>query len=58
MTRRATGRAGGKPDVTNSLPGDYDAADWRFLKPILEAYIVRRTGAGFHTKIIDLYFQA
>jgi len=36
----------GKPDVTITLPGDFDAADWRFLKPILEAYIDRLTGAG------------
>lgn len=34
----------GKPDVTITLPGDFDAADWRFLKPILEAYIARLTG--------------
>ncbi|HEY3657142.1 MAG TPA: DUF5343 domain-containing protein [Steroidobacteraceae bacterium] len=33
-----------KPDVTITLPGDFDAADWTFLKPILEAYIARLTG--------------
>jgi hypothetical protein len=33
-----------KPDVTISLPIDFDAADWTFLKPILEAYIARLTG--------------
>jgi hypothetical protein len=33
-----------KPDVTITLPSDFDAADWTFLKPILEAYIVRLTG--------------
>ena len=32
-----------KPDVTITLPGDFDAADWTFLKPILEAYIARLT---------------
>ena len=32
-----------KPDVTISLPIDFDAADWTFLKPILEAYIARLT---------------
>jgi hypothetical protein len=33
-----------KPDVTITLPSDFDAADWTFLKPILEAYIARLTG--------------
>lgn len=33
-----------KPDVTITLPKDFDAADWTFLKPILEAYIARLTG--------------
>jgi hypothetical protein len=33
-----------KPDVTITLPSDFDAADWKFLKPILEAYITRLTG--------------
>ena len=33
-----------KPDVTITLPSDFDAADWTFLKPILEAYITRLTG--------------
>jgi Family of unknown function (DUF5343) len=33
-----------KPDVTITLPSDFDAADWAFLKPILEAYIGRLTG--------------
>jgi hypothetical protein len=33
-----------KPDVTITLPSDFDAADWTFLKPILEAYIGRLTG--------------
>ena len=32
-----------KPDVTITLPSDFDAADWTFLKPILEAYIARLT---------------
>jgi hypothetical protein len=32
-----------KPDVTITLPSDFDAADWKFLKPILEAYIIRLT---------------
>jgi hypothetical protein len=32
-----------KPDVTITLPRDFDAADWTFLKPILEAYIGRLT---------------
>jgi hypothetical protein len=32
-----------KPDVTITLPMDFDAADWTFLKPILEAYIARLT---------------
>jgi hypothetical protein len=32
-----------KPDVTITLPSDFDAADWAFLKPILEAYIGRLT---------------
>jgi hypothetical protein len=32
-----------KPDVTITLPNDFDAADWTFLKPILEAYIARLT---------------
>jgi hypothetical protein len=32
-----------KPDVTITLPIDFDAADWTFLKPILEAYIARLT---------------
>jgi Family of unknown function (DUF5343) len=35
-----------KPDVTITLPGDFDAADWTFLKPILEAYIGRLTGTA------------
>ncbi|HWJ35972.1 MAG TPA: DUF5343 domain-containing protein, partial [Steroidobacteraceae bacterium] len=34
-----------KPDVTITLPSDFDAADWTFIKPILEAYIARLTGA-------------
>jgi hypothetical protein len=33
-----------KPDVIITLPSDFDAADWTFLKPILEAYIARLTG--------------
>jgi hypothetical protein len=33
-----------KPDVTITLPSDFDAADWTFIKPILEAYIARLTG--------------
>ena len=33
-----------KPDVIITLPTDFDAADWTFLKPILEAYIARLTG--------------
>jgi hypothetical protein len=33
-----------KADVTITLPSDFDAADWTFLKPILEAYIARLTG--------------
>jgi hypothetical protein len=33
-----------KSDVTITLPSDFDAADWVFLKPILEAYIARLTG--------------
>jgi hypothetical protein len=32
-----------KPDVTITLPSDFDAADWAFIKPILEAYIARLT---------------
>jgi hypothetical protein len=32
-----------KPDVIITLPGDFDAADWTFIKPILEAYIARLT---------------
>src|ERR1700692_128348 len=35
-----------KPDVTITLPSDFDAADWTFLKPILEAYIARLTSAA------------
>jgi hypothetical protein len=35
-----------KPDVTITLPSDFDAADWTFLKPILEAYIVRLTSTA------------
>jgi hypothetical protein len=38
-----------KPDVTITLPGDFDAADWTFLKPILEAYIARLTGTASKT---------
>jgi hypothetical protein len=33
-----------KSDVTITLPNNFDAADWVFLKPILEAYIARLTG--------------
>src|ERR1700730_14650878 len=32
-----------KPEVTITLPRDFDAGDWTFLKPILEAYIARLT---------------
>jgi Family of unknown function (DUF5343) len=35
-----------KPDVTITLPSDFDAADWTFLKPILEAYIARLTNSA------------
>lgn len=34
-----------KPDVTITLPDSFDAADWRFLKPILEAYMLRMVGS-------------
>ena len=38
-----------KSDVTITLPSDFDAADWVFLKPILEAYIARLTGTASKT---------
>jgi hypothetical protein len=35
-----------KQDVIITLPSDFDAADWTFLKPILEAYIARLTSSA------------
>jgi hypothetical protein len=34
----------GKADVILALPADFNADDWKFLKPILEAYIGRMLG--------------